>query len=257
MQTHYRRKAVLAVMRAILPKVKDDGVADAAVAGRLARSVRQVLAPRISEAERAALASMDLLELAARVVKFARRQKWQDGRAVAVEGDRVYQRVAGFGGTAAAIQGEVVKIRGELRVRITGVAALLGLGSVAAKNTRRYGPEWTVVDDPRVDEYEATKLARAFTEKKRREAEELAERREAEARAAEAHARGEPYLRVGHGVGSRVTDHFNQRQGTIAELDGEGHPVVQWDDIDYPVTIGSPDASGRWRLMTVASLNGR
>ena len=92
------------------------------------------------------------------------REKWNDGRWKAVVGDKVYQRVPGFGGMPARIDGVVYGKKGTLRVEITGSASMIG--SYSGPKTVPYDHAWTVEGDPRPGEIEAARKAAADAKEK-------------------------------------------------------------------------------------------
>ncbi len=96
------------------------------------------------------------------------RPKYQDGRLIPQEGDKVYQIVGGAFGMSAVIEGVVFKSRGALRVKVTGGGGVLGVGSAPVGKTYALNPVWTVINDPaikaREEAREREKLEKATRE---------------------------------------------------------------------------------------------
>lgn len=108
------------------------------------------------------------------------RETWKDGRWKAKPGDKVYQRVPGFGGSAAVINGEVYGKSGALRVKITGANSLIG-GGYSGPKTVLYDHAWTVEGDPLPAKRQAEKEAEA--KRLEQEIKDDYERRDKDARA--------------------------------------------------------------------------
>ena len=106
--------------------------------------------------------------------------KWPDGRLRGKVGDKVYQQVAGFGGTPAYVRGEVYMGRGGPRVKVTGSSSMFGAGAGVGK-TYPLDERWTVHDDPEIARRKATKESEAKASKDKVEAEYAADRAKLEA----------------------------------------------------------------------------
>ena len=179
--------------------------------------------------------------------QFALRQKYQDGRSIPVEGDEVYQTVAGFGGSPAYVYGTIYKRGPQLRVRITGSDSMFG-GGVQGAKTYALSPAWTMRGDPEVARREQ---ARA---KARREQDEQYDtgRRD---RAMSLKQQTDAAITAGHQplttdtpVGSHVRDYQQGRDAWVVSQGKYGPVLGEQDRIgdEYGgYTIGKPQ-NDRW-----------
>lgn len=180
------------------------------------------------------------------------RQKYPDGRWIAIPGDKVYVPTRGFGGTPASVLGVVERSRGSLRVRITGTAGIFG--AATKQRTARYTTEWTVVNDPRQQEIREEQLARERAQQEQWKREQEEEEARAMRAAADAVAKGEKYLMATSRVGMRATNHFTGETGVLVEHSSVG-PVIRWEG-DFERTVGSPTAGTDppyWSMITVVT----